>query len=77
MPSDADVYLATVARLEPDITAIDAAGGWASIAISLKRIADAIERIEARLAPAALYETVKAMQILADADEPSRKGTPR
>ena len=33
-------YLNTVKRLEPDITPIDLAGGIASIAISLKRLAD-------------------------------------
>jgi hypothetical protein len=77
MPTDADSYLATVARLEPDIMPIDAAGGWASIAISLKRIADAMERFEAKLTAPALFEIVKAMQTLADADDSSHKGTPR
>ncbi len=38
-----DAYLNTVARLEPDITMIDHDAGIASIAISLKRIADALE----------------------------------
>lgn len=44
MPADTkevNVYLATVARLEPDIAMIDTGAGLASIAISLKRIADA------------------------------------
>ena len=36
-------YLNTIARLEPDITAIDASAYYASAAISLKRIADALE----------------------------------
>lgn len=36
-------YLNTVARLEPEITPIDTAAGWASIAISLKRIADTLD----------------------------------
>lgn len=35
-----DKYLATVNRLEPDIHPIDAGAGWASVAISLKRLAD-------------------------------------
>jgi hypothetical protein len=35
-----DAYLATVARLEPDIAMIDASAFYASAAISLKRIAD-------------------------------------
>lgn len=39
-----DAYLATIERLEPDIAMIDESAGWASIAISLKRIADALER---------------------------------
>jgi hypothetical protein len=34
--------------MEPDIAFIDAATGWASIAISLKRIADCMERQEVR-----------------------------
>lgn len=37
-------YQATVARLEPDIAMIDHDAGIASIAISLKRIADALEK---------------------------------
>ncbi len=73
MPSDADAYLATVGRLEPDIMPIDAAGGWASVAISLKRIADLLERIEAKLTAPALYEIGKAVQSLADADERRQK----
>lgn len=39
-------YLDTIARMEPDIAMIDAAAGWASIAVSLKRIADTLERLE-------------------------------
>jgi hypothetical protein len=31
-----------LARIEPDIVLIDSAAAWASIAISLKRIADAL-----------------------------------
>ena len=41
-----DPYLDTVARLEPDIAMIDTGAGFASIAISLKRIADTMERLE-------------------------------
>lgn len=40
-----DAYLATLDRMEPDIAMVDAAAGWASIAISLKRIADAQEEM--------------------------------
>lgn len=40
MPNE---YLKTVDRLEPSIHPIDATSGWASIAISLRRIADAME----------------------------------
>ncbi len=36
-------YLATVARLEPDIVPVDRDGALTSIAISLKRIADTLE----------------------------------
>jgi hypothetical protein len=43
MPND--FYLATVSRLEPDITAIDQCYFNASAAISLKRIADSLEKL--------------------------------
>ena len=39
---DLDTYMATVGRLEPDPHPIDSTSGIASIAISLKRIADAL-----------------------------------
>lgn len=38
-----DAYSATVERFEPDIAPVDAPAALASIAISLKRIADALE----------------------------------
>lgn len=38
-----DPYLSTVDRLEPNLAMIDTGGGLASIAISLKRIADSLE----------------------------------
>lgn len=38
-----DAYLDTIARMEPEIASVDAAGAYASIAISLKRIADALD----------------------------------
>jgi hypothetical protein len=47
-----DGYLATIARLEPDIHMIDAAAFYASAAISLKRIADVLEMTERRKAKA-------------------------
>lgn len=37
-----DFYLETVDRMEPDISWIDTAAGWASCSVSLKRIADAL-----------------------------------
>lgn len=39
-------YLETVARLEPNISMIDRDAALASIAISLKRIADALDNPE-------------------------------
>lgn len=47
MPKQDD-YQNTVNRMEPDIVFIDAAGFYASAAISLKRIADALEVIAAK-----------------------------
>ena len=42
--SEPDVYLETLAKMEPDIAAVDECAALASIAISLKRIADTIEK---------------------------------
>jgi hypothetical protein len=43
------VYINVIERLEPDLAMIDAGAGWASIAVSLKRIADSLEKIEDHL----------------------------
>lgn len=43
------VYYETVQRMEPEIGAVDASAYYASAAISLKRQADAMERIASRL----------------------------
>lgn len=45
LDGDRNVYLETVDRLEPDIAMIDVGAFNASAAISLKRIADALEKI--------------------------------
>ena len=51
-PDDApNVYLDTVARLEPEIAMIDEGAFYASAAISLKRMADAFENMAATIAP--------------------------
>ena len=39
-----NVYLETLERMEPDIVMVDRDAALASIAISLKRIADALDR---------------------------------
>jgi hypothetical protein len=41
-----DAYLKTLDRMEKDIAAVDLTAAAASISISLKRIADALEMIE-------------------------------
>lgn len=41
----ADAYLDTLARIEQDITMIDNGAAAASIAISLKRIADSLDAL--------------------------------
>ena len=41
--NDLDAYIDTVNRLEPDIVPIDTTAALASIAISLKRIADQLD----------------------------------
>lgn len=49
--SEADrvqAYLDTVARLEPDISPVDRDGALTSIAISLRRIADAMQELNSR-----------------------------
>jgi hypothetical protein len=44
-PNDShDSYLYTVNRIEPDVAMLDRDGALASIAISAKRIADALEK---------------------------------
>lgn len=48
---NADTYQRTIARMEPDLAGVDHAGAIASIAISLKRIADALERVPAMSNP--------------------------
>jgi len=47
--SDDNAYLDTINRLEPDIHMIDAGAFYASVAISLKRIADLMEAREKRI----------------------------
>lgn len=44
-----DAYLNTINRLEPDIVMIDQGAANASVAISLKRIADSLDTIVLRL----------------------------
>lgn len=46
MKEDPYVYQETIERLEPDIAMIDDGSFNASAAISLKRIADSLERLE-------------------------------
>lgn len=46
MKNDVDVYLGVVNRLEPELTSVDADPVRASIAISLRRIAGYLERLE-------------------------------
>lgn len=48
MADDKNYYQETLARMEPDIANIDASAAYASIAISLKRIADALEELNPR-----------------------------
>lgn len=48
MPEGRNYYLETIARLEPDIAHIDLSAASASIAISLRRIADAMEQLQRR-----------------------------
>jgi hypothetical protein len=40
-----DAYLETLARIEPDIAMIDVDAAAASVAISLRRIADSLEKL--------------------------------
>lgn len=41
-----DGYLATVARLEPDLHMVDTNAALASIAISMKRLADSVLHLQ-------------------------------
>lgn len=40
-----DVYLATLAKMEPNLTSVDRDASLASIAISVKRIADSLAEL--------------------------------
>ena len=44
-----NVYLETIDRMESEIAAVDASAFYASAAISLKRIADALEILQKEL----------------------------
>jgi hypothetical protein len=46
-----NAYLKTIERMEPDVAAIDASFAYASVAISLKRIADTLEAANRELVP--------------------------
>jgi len=46
MPNDsAKIYLNVIDRLEPELTCVDKDASLASIAISLKRLADTLEEL--------------------------------
>ena len=45
MRDDPNAYLDTLNRMEPDIHPVDASAFYASAAISLRRIADSLERL--------------------------------
>lgn len=45
MAADRNWYAETLARMEPDISAVDLTAGAASLSISARRIADALERL--------------------------------
>lgn len=53
---------ATDDRLEPDVAAIDQRRADASLAISLKRIADTLDRLEHMLTPGEIVKAILAMQ---------------
>ena len=59
MSREDDAYLETISRLEPDVSMIDAGAGWASIAISLRRIADTLDRLVKLPAPAVEYKWLR------------------
>jgi len=44
-----DEYINTISRMEPNITMVDRDAALASIAISLKRIADSVEATQDKL----------------------------
>ena len=46
---DVDIYVRTVDRMEPDIAHVDESAVAASLSISMRRIADAAEKIEKHL----------------------------
>lgn len=49
MSEERNYYLETLARMEQDIAMVDTGAALASIAISLKRIADVAEKLNAEV----------------------------
>ncbi len=62
-------YLETQARIEPDVARMDGSVAGGSMAVSLKRIADTLERLEANLTAPALFEMAKALQLMVEKDD--------
>lgn len=62
-----DDYFAMLGRIECDITQIDQATANASIAVSLRRIADVMERFEAYVDPAAIFDVLMSVQAMVEA----------
>jgi len=61
-------YPAMTGRIEPDIiTSVDQETANASIAISLRRLADTLTWLEARLTPVAIFDAYMSVQAMVEA----------
>ena len=59
MSTEDDPYLATLSRIESDLAMIDTGTGWASVSISLRRIADALDQVVKLPVPAVEYKWLR------------------
>lgn len=65
-----NAYVRLREQMEPDTEMVPPQSiSICSIAVSLKRIANVLERVEARLTPAALFEIAKDLRALIEADD--------
>lgn len=71
--AEVDAYMSTVNRIEPEIHPLDQGGALASIAVSLKRIADSLSFTQSPAFRAFVEEANKEMAKMVAESESRRK----